>query len=140
MDELAAKIDKDGFGFALAELADSGEPIGFIGMTYTDHPEPFLPNGSVEIGWRLAPEYWGRGFATEGARAWLAHGFEALRLQEIVSFAVWDNTPSIAVMKRLGMSHDPAEDFDDPQAPADRPDLRRIVIYRLLRDDWRSRA
>lgn len=81
------------------------ECIGFIGLLDTDHL-PFLPAGTVEIGWRLAPEFWGHGYVTEAAEAWLAYGFETLGLEEIVSFAVKDNSRSTAVMERLGMVAD----------------------------------
>ncbi|PDQ19185.1 GNAT family N-acetyltransferase [Mesorhizobium sanjuanii] len=138
MDELRAVIDRDGFGFAAAEIAATGQCIGFVGITRTDHL-PFLPAGTVEIGWRLAPEFWGHGYVTEAAEAWLAHGFETLDLDEIVSFAVKDNRRSTAVMERLGMSADPASDFDHPGIPDSHPALKRHVFYRLSHDNWLAR-
>jgi len=79
---------------------------------------------------------WGQGYATEAARGWLDHGFRALGLAEIVSFAVVANARSRAVMERLGMRRDAAGDFDHPALPVDSP-LRRHVLYRLKREEWR---
>ncbi|TIT07861.1 MAG: GNAT family N-acetyltransferase, partial [Mesorhizobium sp.] len=98
MDEFRAWIAEDGYGFAAAEIVETRQCIGFVGLLDTDHL-PFLPAGTVEMGWRLAPEFWGHGYVTEAAEAWLAYGFETLGLDEIVSFAVRDNSRSTAVMK-----------------------------------------
>lgn len=136
MDEFAAAIDKDGFGFTPAVVKTTGEPIGFIGITDADHMEPHLPRGTIQICWRLAPQFWGMGYATEGANAWLRFGFEQLGLDEIVSFAVWNNTASLTVMQRIGMRPAPEKDFDDPQP--NHPHLERTVVYRLTREDWRD--
>lgn len=135
MDEMRGAIDRDGFGFAAVEIAESGECAGFAGITRTDHI-PSLPEATVEIGWRLAPEFWGRGIATEAARAWLAFGFSTLGLEEIVSFAVEGNTRSTAVMERIGMSADPASNFDHPSVPDSHPHLKKHAFYRLKRRDW----
>ncbi|MGB3832826.1 MAG: GNAT family N-acetyltransferase [Mesorhizobium sp.] len=138
MDELRAAIDRDGFGFAAAEIAASGECIGFVGLSRTDHL-PFLPAGSIEIGWRLAREYWGHGHVTEASRAWLDFGFETLAVPEIVSFAVWNNRRSTAVMERIGMTADPSRDFDHPYVPGTHPHLRRHAFYTLTRQEWESK-
>ena len=138
MDEFRGWIEEDGYGFAAAEIAATGECIGFVGLLDTDHV-PSLPNGAIEIGWRLVPEFWGKGYVTEAAEAWLALGFETLKLDEIVSFAVADNQRSTAVMKRLGMRADPAADFDQPAIPDSHPHLKRHVLYRLSREDWQAR-
>ena len=84
----------------------------------------------TEIGWTLARRHWGHGYATEAARAALAFGFDSLALPEIVSFTVPGNTRSRALMERLGMTRDPADDFDHPSIPDGHP-LRRHVLYRL---------
>ncbi len=138
MDEVRAWIDQDGIGFAAAEIAATGECIGFVGLSGTEDMD-VLPAGTIEIGWRLAPEFWGKGYVTEAAEAWLAYGFEALDQDEIVSFAVRENHRSTAVMQRLGMRHDPYGDFDHPGVPDSHPHLKRHVLYRLPRQDWRAR-
>ena len=84
------------------------------------------------MGWRLARSAWGHGFATEAAHEALRVGFDELGLDEVVSFTTVGNTRSRAVMERLGMAHDPADDFDHPALPAGDP-LRRHVLYRLRR-------
>lgn len=137
MDELRDAVDRDGFGFAAIEIAATGECAGFAGLAAT-YDIPPVPEGSVEIGWRLAPEFWGRGIVTEAARAWLAFGFEKLGLREVVSFAVAANRRSSAVMERIGMKPEPALDFDHPGVPDSHPHLKRHVFYRLKRADWQA--
>jgi RimJ/RimL family protein N-acetyltransferase len=92
---------------------------------------------AVEVGWRLATFAWGRGYATEAAREALRFGFEDAGLAEIVSFTAPVNERSRAVMRRIGMTHDPAGDFDHPALPPGHR-LRRHVLYRLSRPDWRA--
>ncbi|RAZ76957.1 GNAT family N-acetyltransferase [Mesorhizobium atlanticum] len=138
MDEVRAWIEEDGYGFAAAEIAATRECIGFVGLSGTEDIDVLAP-GTIEIGWRLAPEFWGNGYVTEAAEAWLAFGFETLGVDEIVSFAVADNHRSIAVMKRLGMRADPDADFDHPSVPDSHPHLKRHVIYRLSREGWQAR-
>lgn len=127
-----------GYGFAALEVKESGACIGFAGLQPTG-PIPPRPEGAAEIGWRLAPEFWGKGYVTEAGEAWLRFGFESLGLDEIVSFAVRDNQPSIAVMHRLGMRHEPENDFDHPKVPDSHPALKRHVFHTLGRDEWRKR-
>jgi RimJ/RimL family protein N-acetyltransferase len=114
-----------GFGLLAAELRETGEFIGYIGLAVPTFHAHFTP--CVEIGWRLAAEYWGRGLATEGAREVLRHS-----QVPIVSFTSVQNSRSRRVMEKLGMTHDPAEDFDHPRLPEGHP-LRRHVLYRLQR-------
>ena len=135
MDEWRACIEEDGYGFAAAETAANDVCIGCVGLFDTKNL-PGLPEGTIEIGWRLVPEYWGQGYVTEAARAWLAFGFETLDKSEIVSIAVPGNHRSIAVMQRLGMTADPANDFDHPHVPDTHPHLKRHALYRLKREDW----
>lgn len=101
--------------------------IGFIGLNVPRFDAAFTP--CVEIGWRLKREAWGKGYATEGADAVLKYGFVSLGLPEIVAFTSTDNQRSRAVMERLRMTHDPAEDFDHPALPPDHR-LARHVLYR----------
>ena len=89
----------------------------------------------VEVGWRLAAEHWGRGYAAEAAAAALTHGFETRGLDEIVSFTSVGHSRSRRVMEKLGMSHDPADDFDHPNLPLDHP-INRHVLYRLTAKRW----
>ena len=136
MSRLRAKWAEDGFTFGAVERKGGGV-IGLCGLNRVRFAAPFAP--AVEIGWRLARGAWGQGYATEAARAWLAQGFAALGLDEIVAFAVPANARSRAVMARLGMTHDRAGDFDHPNLAVDSP-LRRHVLYRLGRNDWKPSA
>jgi RimJ/RimL family protein N-acetyltransferase len=128
-DRCQSLITERGWGFWAAELKDSGEFIGFVGLHIPSTDLPFSP--CVEIGWRLAYPYWGRGLASEAARGALAVGFEQLNLTEIVSFTAVINHRSQAVMKRIGMI--PAGTFEHPQIPPAHP-LRLHYLYRLTRD------
>src|SRR5438552_3901183 len=101
---------------------------GFVGLSVPRFESHFTP--CVEIGWRLAAPYWGRGYATEGARAALAVGFETLGLGEIVSSTVPANLRSRRVMEKIGMARDPDDDFDHPALPEGHR-LRRHVLYRI---------
>jgi RimJ/RimL family protein N-acetyltransferase len=136
---LAEGIQQDlaerGFGWWAAEIPGEAPFIGFIGLSVPTFEAQFTP--CVEIGWRLAKEHWGRGYAKEGARECLRFGFEDLALKEIVSFTAIPNLRSQAVMQRLGMTHDPADDFDHPKLPEGHP-LRRHVLYRIGRSAWQS--
>lgn len=130
-DALAAAIQDRfrawGFGFWAVETEDL--PFaGFIGLSRPAYEAPFLP--AVEIGWRLDPACWGRGLATEGARAAMAFGFDKQGLDRIIAVAPRANTPSIRVMERLGMTADPAEDFDHPGLTAC-PAIRRCTLHRI---------
>jgi RimJ/RimL family protein N-acetyltransferase len=137
LDRLRASIDQNGFGFTALESLETGACMGFTGL-HRDSVVPTLPPDTVEIGWRLAPEYWGKGYVTEAAEALLAFGFQDLDLDEIVSFAVWNNDRSTAVMKRIGMRRDPAHDFDHLRVPDTHPYLKRHVFYRLSRAEWQA--
>lgn len=138
LDGLRAGNAERGYGFAALEVKESGACAGFAGL-YPSGPIPPRPEGATEIGWRLAPEFWGKGYVTEAGEAWLRFGFETLGLDEIVSFAVHDNHASVAVMRRLGMHHMPEGDFDHPKVPDTHPALKRHVFYTLARDEWRKR-
>ena len=121
-----------GFGLWAVEVPGGTPFIGYVGLSVPRFEAAFTP--CVEIGWRLAAAHWGHGYATEAARAALAYGFGELRLAEMVSFTVPANRRSRAVMERLGMHRDPAEDFDHPGLPAGHP-LQRHVLYRLGRPE-----
>jgi RimJ/RimL family protein N-acetyltransferase len=119
---------KHDFGLWAVEVPGIAPFIGFVGLSVTPFEAAFTP--CVEVGWRLAAEFWGRGYATEGARAAVQFGFERLGLVEIVSFTAVANLRSRRVMEKLGMTHDSSEDFDHPLLPAHHP-LQRHVLFRL---------
>jgi RimJ/RimL family protein N-acetyltransferase len=125
-----AEIEARGFGTWAAERKDTGEMIGFIGLSVPAYETPFTP--CVEVRWRLAHAHWGQGFAPEGARRAMEFGFWEAQLPEIVSFTAKINERSIRVMEKLGMKRDWSGDFDHPRvAEGDR--LRAHVLYRMGR-------
>jgi RimJ/RimL family protein N-acetyltransferase len=133
-DAFAARVRSEmaerGFGLWAVEVPGVGPFVGFTGLAVPRFEAHFTP--CVEVGWRIAREHWGRGYAPEAASKALAHGFGPLGLDEIVSFTAVGNTRSRRVMEKLGMTHDPAQDFDHPSlAPGHR--LRRHVLYRIRR-------
>ncbi|EDP63730.1 GCN5-related N-acetyltransferase [alpha proteobacterium BAL199] len=134
---IVARMAERGWGWYAVEVK-GGEPfIGFVGLNVPTYEIPCGP--CVEIGWRLSRAAWGKGYATEAARAAVGFGFEILNLPEVVSFTVVANTRSRAVMERLGMIHDSANDFDHPSIEEGHP-MRRHVLYRLTASDWRAAA
>jgi RimJ/RimL family protein N-acetyltransferase len=124
-------FEQHGFGLFAVELRENHTFLGYIGLSVPRFDAPFMP--AVEIGWRLCFECWGQGFATEGARRVVEHAFEDLGLERLVSFTAVQNQRSRRVMEKLGMTHDPDEDFDHPSLPEGNP-LRSHVLYRL--DRW----
>ncbi len=124
-------IAQQGWGLWAVELVSSGSFIGYVGLAEPGFKAHFTP--AVEVGWRLGREYWRHGYATEAAGAALSFGFGQLGLGEIVSFTTASNTRSQRVMDRLGMTHDPADDFDHPAV--DGP-LRRHVLFRISGEHW----
>lgn len=129
---IEAHFDRHGFGLWAVEIQNIAAFAGFTGLSVPSFEAHFTP--CVEIGWRLAAQNWRCGYATEAARAVLAFGFETLRLAEIVSFTVPGNIRSRRVMERIGMIHNPADDFDHPGLPDGHP-LRRHVLYRITRPE-----
>jgi len=131
-------ITETGLGFYCLELRETTEPIGFCGLSHPDLPEVFAED-TVEIGWRLAARFWGKGYATEAAVALLDFAFTERQLDEIVSFAVAGNDRSTAVMRRIGMRERPELEFDHPRVPDTYPQLRRHVVFTIARDEWHLR-
>ena len=127
------QIEEEGWGLWAVEVVDTAPFIGFVGLARPRFEAHFTP--AVEVGWRLARAYWGHGYATEAGRAALAYGFDELGLDEIVSFTSVLNEPSWRVMERLGMTRDPADDFEHVRVPVGHP-LRPHVLYRLSRAAW----
>jgi ribosomal-protein-alanine N-acetyltransferase len=124
-----------GFGLWAVEVIGGAPFIGFIGLSVPSFHAPFMP--CVELGYRLAFAQWGHGYATEGARAALDFGFRVVGLTEVVAMTATNNERSRRVMERLGMSHDPADDFDHPQIPDGHP-LCRHVLYRIGARRWNA--
>lgn len=133
IDAWMEQFTRQGWSNWAVETLDGGAFIGFVGLSVPRRPLPCSP--CVEIGWRLAQRFWGRGYASEAARGALALGFERLRLDEIVSFTALGNERSRAVMARIGMRRDAECDFDHPALPEGHV-LRRHCLYRLGRADW----
>jgi ribosomal-protein-alanine N-acetyltransferase len=133
VDAIVEAWQTNDIGLWAVEVADADRFVGFVGLSRPSFEAHFTP--AVEVGWRLAREAWGHGYATEAARAAVAFGFDRVGLHEIVSFTVPGNERSRRVMERLGMAHDPADDFDHPKLPDGHP-LRRHVLYRLPRAGW----
>ncbi|MGW6282316.1 GNAT family N-acetyltransferase [Kribbella sp. NPDC055071] len=135
IDRNIAAIDERGWGLWALEVKETGEFIGFTGLSVPSFEAHFMP--AVEIGWRLSKGAWGNGYASEAARASLAHGFGPAGLDEIVSFTATTNEPSQRVMQRIGMIHDEAGDFDHVRVPAGHR-LQRHVLYRIDRPRWET--
>jgi RimJ/RimL family protein N-acetyltransferase len=133
-DALITRIEshfaRHGLGLFAAERLDDATFAGFIGLSVPAFDAHFMP--AVEIGWRLAFDFWGQGLATEGARAVAHYAFDEVGLDSIVSFTVPANMRSRRVMERIGMTHDPRDDFDHPGLPKGHP-LRHHVLFRLSR-------
>lgn len=127
-------IAERGWGLWAVETKGAHEFIGYVGLHMPTFELPFSP--CIEIGWRLAFQHWGKGFATEAARAALLVGFEQLGFPEIVSFASLQNLRSRAVMERIGM-RDSGTIFEHPAIPRGHS-LREHCLYRLTREQWLS--
>lgn len=125
-------FEQHGYGLWAVERIAGCELIGFVGLNPVPPELPFAP--AVEVGWRLGRDYWGQGYAGEAARAALDFGFRRLALNEIVSFTARVNVRSRRLMERLGMSRDPAEDFEHPLLPEGHQ-LRPHAVYRISRAD-----
>lgn len=131
---ICTAIKQQGWGLWAVSVPDISDFIGYIGLAPVNFVADFTP--AIEIGWRLAHEFWEKGYATEGAMSALKYGFETLQLDEIVSFTAVQNKRSQKVMEKIGMTHNPQEDFDHPKL-SEGNRLRRHVLYRLKRSDWK---
>ncbi|MGH9054262.1 MAG: GNAT family N-acetyltransferase [Acidimicrobiales bacterium] len=136
VEAIMAGFDRDGFGLWVLELRDDGRFMGFTGLSVPGFEAPFTP--SVEVGWRLARWAWGNGYATEAASAALDFGFSRAGLDEVVSLTSFQNIRSQAVMQRLGMTREPADDFEHPRIPSGHR-LRPHVLYGISRQQWTAR-
>jgi RimJ/RimL family protein N-acetyltransferase len=137
VDRIERHWDEHGWGLWAVEVLGVAPCIGYVGLW----PAGYVAKGMVEVGWRLASEHWGHGYATEAAREALRFGFVDVGLDEIVSFTVPQNERSRRVMERIGLARDPSRDFDHPRVdPAAYPHLVRHVFYRLSRKAWLARG
>jgi ribosomal-protein-alanine N-acetyltransferase len=138
-DALAARIRSElaerGFGLWAIESPGEAPFLGFVGLAVPAFQAPFTP--CVEVGWRLAWRFWGRGYATEAAQAVLSHAFGELGMRDLVSFTTAGNLASRRVMEKLGMRRDPDEDFEHPSLSPGHP-LRPHVLYRIQREAWHA--
>lgn len=133
VDRIEAEFEARGFGLWAVEVRESSAFIGFVGLMTLTFEAEFTP--AVEVGWRLARDAWGRGYASEAATASLAFGFESADLDEVVSTTSVLNARSQRVMQRIGMHRDPDADYDHPNVPPGDP-LQRHVLYRISRRSW----
>ena len=129
VDRMHAHLEEHGWGLWAVEVIETGAFVGFVGLWPAGF-DPFRTEETIEIGWRLAREAWGRGYASEAAREVLRHAFDALGLGQVVSFTAATNTRSRAVMERIGMTRDLSSDFEHPRLPEGHP-LRPHVVYRI---------
>lgn len=129
--DISDSIEEQGWGLWAVEVVDGPSFIGFVGLNEPRFEAHFIP--AVEVGWRLGREHWGYGYATEAARAAVDFGFGELGLDEIVAMVAPANARSRAVAERLGMTRNPADDFDHPRIPEG--PLQRHVLYRLARPE-----
>jgi RimJ/RimL family protein N-acetyltransferase len=133
LERLRAHVDQHGFGLWAAERRSDGRLLGFVGLQHVPFEAHFTP--AVEIGWRLARDAWGHGYATEAAVACVDYAFADLGLDELLAMARPGNLASLRVMERIGMTHDPADDFRYSPRGAGEQDF---VLYRLPRSASRG--
>jgi RimJ/RimL family protein N-acetyltransferase len=122
------EMRREGWGLWAVEVVGGPAFVGMVGLHRVRADLPCAP--AVEVGWRLHPDAWGHGYATEAAQASLDFGFDQVGLDEIVAVTTTVNTRSQAVMERIGMRRDRSGDFDHPGLPEGSP-LRRHVLYRI---------
>jgi 3-dehydroquinate dehydratase / shikimate dehydrogenase len=123
------------YGLWAVELKKGHSFIGFAGLHEQNFEAPFCP--CIELGYRLDPSFWGHGFATECGKTIFRYAFETVQLEEVVSFTFIHNFRSRKVMERLGMTHNPEDDFMHPKLAAQDP-LRPHVLYRMTKERYLS--
>jgi RimJ/RimL family protein N-acetyltransferase len=134
VERIESSFDMDNLGLWALELKQTGEFIGFTGLSRPKFYAHFTP--CTEVGWRISQAHWGNGYATEAAKAALRDGFERLGLSEIVSFTAAGNDRSIRVMKKLHMHSNHQDDFLHPLVT--QISLKRQVLYKLSVKEWRE--
>lgn len=133
INKIKDKFKANGFGFYTVILKNSEQFVGSIGLNIPDFEAHFTP--CVEIGWRVAKEYWGQGLAVEAAQKCLDIGFTEFNLNEIVSFTAKINKKSERIMQKLGMTHNIADDFCHSKLSKEHP-LSLHVLYRITKSQW----
>jgi RimJ/RimL family protein N-acetyltransferase len=133
-DRLREAIASRGWGLWAAERREDGRFLGFVGLAPAPEDLPIAP--AIEVGWRLAREAWGAGYASEAAHEALRIAFETLELPEVVSFTALPNRRSMAVMQRIGMREDGG--FEHPRIPEGHA-LRPHRLFRISREEFLSR-
>lgn len=131
IERISRHMDNHRYGLFACELKETGKFIGYVGLAIPNIETEFTP--CVEIGWRLAFDYWGNGYATEGAKAVLKFGFEEVGLNEILSWTVPANMRSRRIMEKIGMKQDATGSFRHPKLAEDHP-LSMHVLYRILKE------
>lgn len=134
VERMKKHINDHGYGLWAMELKDSGLFVGTTGIFNTNFESHFTP--CHEVGWRLDKAHWGKGYAPEAAQASIAFGFNNLNLDEVVAITAVQNKNSRRVMEKLGMIHNPKDDFDHPKVPADSHVLRH-VLYKVKKAHWK---
>ena len=137
IDRHRGQLAEHGFAYWAVELRATSRLVGAVGLSRVNYDAHFTP--AIGVGWRLAQPYWGHGYASEAAHTALEHGFEELGLEEIVAVTIPANIRSQQVMRRLGMTYSPADDFDHPRLPEGHP-RRRCMLCRMTRRDWLARS
>jgi ribosomal-protein-alanine N-acetyltransferase len=136
IDRHRVQLAAHGFAYWAVELRETGHLVGAVGLSRVTYEAHFTP--AIGVGWRLAQQYWGKGYASEAAETALRYGFEELGLEEIVAVTLPANMRSQQVMRRLGMTYSPADDFDHPRWPEGHP-LRQCIMCRMSRENWYAR-
>lgn len=126
INKMQHEYQKNGFCYFAVEILDTNEFIGFIGLSEQIFISDFTP--AIDIGWRLHPDFWNKGYATEGAKRCLEFGFQQIKLKEIIAIAPKINLPSINVMQKIGMQK--VKDFKHPLL-VDFPELETCVLYNI---------
>ena len=126
--KIQQELEEKQYGLWAVEVKNETPFIGFVGLHFQDFEAPFTP--CIEIGWRLAHQYWRKGYAYEAASKVVSYAFESLKLEELVAFTLPSNTSSRRLMEKLGMTYDPKDDFENSKLPEGHP-MRPHVLYRL---------
>ena len=135
------RLKQFGFGFLALERKSDGAFMGMLGMApFNENIRAAIPgHPEVEIGWQIGQQFWGQGYAPEGALAMLRFAFGTARLDEVVAITYEGNLPSRRVMEKIGMVHDPDGSFEHPDVPVGHK-LRPHVLYRIRRPVWLARG